>query len=419
MKKLSIFLIYLIGSATCVLNADPQSDLTKSIYTVLNKKDWVDKRFVILVLPDNITHCSDSRRNRKKEEELGALMESLGAKNYVRAFSVDEEKALNPNKPDCPMALLKTKKVDFFVIVVIKAGVYNGSLYGPILGNRTFQFSSGKVDPSLQVNLRLEVEGKEAVELKVHKDVRNLKIWTKLLKRITGMSALTDLEELRVDELDLQNVPKFDFDRPYQLVIFNNYIKDIHADDFDQNALNVDISRNLIEDDSWFCDIATIKEIDLTRNKLRFVDCLLSNDHVEKVNSSFNYISNIKARKLGNKIQFLDLSYNGLRSFPWNTFNRSGIKDLNLSNNQLYDIGVIDLSTIERVDLSNNPMLKVIIGEKSRNLKTLRISTKTVVEFKNPIKRCETSEKADKTNAREKRCVSVEYEDTQQMQNPR
>ncbi|AXR60800.1 hypothetical protein [Leptospira mayottensis] len=48
----------------------------------------------------------------------------------------------------------------------------------------------------MQANLRLETEGKEPTELKIHKDVRNLKIWTKLLKRITGMSALTDLEEL-------------------------------------------------------------------------------------------------------------------------------------------------------------------------------------------------------------------------------
>lgn len=40
----------------------------------------------------------------------------------------------------------------------------------------------------------------------------------------------------------------------------------------------------------------------------------------------------------------------------------------------------------------------------------LRISTKTVVEFKNPIKRCEVNEKADKTNSPEKQCVSVEYE---------
>ncbi|WP_254055532.1 hypothetical protein [Leptospira mayottensis] len=99
MNKLSIFLIYLIGAATCALYADPQSDLAKSIYTILEKKYWVEKRFVILVLPDSITRCSDNRRNRKKEEELGALMESLGAKNYVKDFSVDEEKALNPNRP--------------------------------------------------------------------------------------------------------------------------------------------------------------------------------------------------------------------------------------------------------------------------------------------------------------------------------
>ncbi|WP_176087514.1 leucine-rich repeat domain-containing protein, partial [Leptospira alexanderi] len=318
MKKLYIFLIYLIGAATCALYADPQSDLANSIYTVLNKKDWVDKRFAILVLPDGPNHCSDNRRNRKKEEELGALLGSLGAKNYVRDFSVDEEKALKPELSNCPTVLLKTKKVDFIVTVVIKAGVYKGFLYGPILENREFQFSSGKTDPTLQATLLLETEGKETIELKIHKDVRNLKIRAKFLNRITGMPALTDLEELRVDELELQNIPKFDFDRPYKLAIFHNYIKDLHATDFDQNAFSVDISRNLIEDDTWFCDISTIKEIYIFRNKLRTADCLLSNDHVEKVKSSFNYISNIKARKLGKKIKFLDLSYNGIRSFPWN-----------------------------------------------------------------------------------------------------
>lgn len=59
-------------------------------------------------------------------------MESLGAKNYVKDFSVDEEKALNPNRPGCPMALLKTEKVDFLVIVNIIAGEYKGDPYSKI-----------------------------------------------------------------------------------------------------------------------------------------------------------------------------------------------------------------------------------------------------------------------------------------------
>ncbi|TGK32357.1 leucine-rich repeat domain-containing protein, partial [Leptospira gomenensis] len=41
MKRLVVFLIYLLGSATCALYADPQSDLTKSIYATLEKKGWV------------------------------------------------------------------------------------------------------------------------------------------------------------------------------------------------------------------------------------------------------------------------------------------------------------------------------------------------------------------------------------------
>ncbi|WP_078125129.1 leucine-rich repeat domain-containing protein [Leptospira alexanderi] len=404
MKKLYIFLIYLIGTATCALYADPQNDLANSIYETLSKKKWVEKRFAFIVLPDGRARCSDSLRNRKKEEELGVLLESLGAKNYVRDFSIDEEKVLNPDRQLCPMALYKTEKVDFIVTVNILAGVYKGYLSGLKLEDYERHFTFGKTDPTLQATLLLETEGKEPIELKIHKDVRNLKIRAKFLNRITGMPALTDLEELRVDELELQNIPKFDFDRPYKLAIFHNYIKDLHATDFDQNAFSVDISWNLIEDDTWFCDIATIKEIHISRNKLRTADCLLSNDHVEKVKSSFNYISNIKARKLGKKIKFLDISYNGIRSFPWNALNESGMKDLNLSNNHLYDIAVIDLSTIETVDLSNNPILKVVIGEKSKNLKLLKVSTKTVVDFKNPIKRCEAGEKADK------QCVSVEYE---------
>ncbi|WP_244894564.1 leucine-rich repeat domain-containing protein, partial [Leptospira alexanderi] len=298
--------------------ADPQSDLANSIYATLDKKKWVDKRFAILVLPDGPMRCSDNLRNRKKEEELGTLLGSLGAKNYVRDFSVDEEKTLNHRSKICPMALYKTEKIDFLVTVNIIAGEYRGFLNGLRLENFQKHFTFGKIDPTLQATLLLETEGKEPIELKIHKDVRNLKIWAKFLNRITGMPALTDLEELRVDELGLQKIPKFDFDRPYKLAIFNNYIKDLHATDFDQNAFSVDISWNLIEDDTWFCDISTIKEIYIFRNKLRTADCLLSNDHVEKVDSSFNYISNIKARKLGKKIKFLDLSYNGIRSFPWN-----------------------------------------------------------------------------------------------------
>ncbi|TGK57979.1 leucine-rich repeat domain-containing protein [Leptospira gomenensis] len=266
------------------------------------------------------------------------------------------------------------------------------------------------MDPSLQANLRLEIEGKEAAELKIHKDVRNLKIWTKLLKRISGMSSLTDLVELRVDELDLQNIPRFDFDRPYRLGIFNNYIKDIHASDFDPNAFSVDISRNLLEDDVWFCETSTIREINVVRNKLRSVDCLLSNDHVETVESSFNYITNISSRKIGKRLKSFDLSYNGLRSFPWKLFNESFLRDVDLSNNQLYDIAVIDLSTIERINVSKNPILKVVVGAKSRNLRELRISPQTVVEFKAPITRCEGVDLTSKTASPEKRCVKVEYE---------
>ncbi|EMO59680.1 leucine rich repeat protein [Leptospira santarosai str. CBC1416] len=173
---------------------------------------------------------------------------------------------------------------------------------------------------------------------------------------------------------------------------------------------HVDISWNLLEDDVWFCDTSTIREINVVRNKLRSVDCLLSNDHVETVKSSFNYISNISSRKIGKSLKSLDLSYNGLRSFSWKMFNESGMKDLDLSNNQLYDIAMIDLSTIERVDLSKNPILKVVIGEKSKNLKILRVSPKTVVEFKNPISRCASVDSTSKTPSPEKNCVKVEYE---------
>ncbi|TGK56642.1 leucine-rich repeat domain-containing protein, partial [Leptospira gomenensis] len=72
--------------------ADPQSDLTKSIYATLEKKGWVDKRFAFIVLPDGPNQCEDRLRNRKLEERLATLMENLGAKNYVKDFSVDEEK---------------------------------------------------------------------------------------------------------------------------------------------------------------------------------------------------------------------------------------------------------------------------------------------------------------------------------------
>lgn len=409
MKILSIFLIYLIGATTCSLYADPQSDLVKSIYATLEKKNFVDKRFAIIVWPDYMNLCEDRLRHRK-EEELGVLMQNLGAKNFVRDFSVDAEKSLNPEITHCTTALLKTKKIDLIITVNIIAGVYKGFLYGPILGNRMFHFSAGKTDLSLQITLHLEAEGKEVNELKIHKDIRRLNIRNRYLHRITGMSALTDLEAIIVSDLDLQKVPKFDFDRPYSISLNNNSIRDLHATDFDKNAFSVEMYRNLIEDDVWFCDVDSIKEINIARNKLRATDCLLSNDHVEKVNGSFNYISNISARKIGKNLKSLDLSYNGIRNFPWKLFNESGIKDLDLSNNQIYNIAIIDLMTIEKIDLSKNPLMKVIIGEKSKNLKVLRISPKTIVEFKEPIKRCEADEKMGNKNVPEKRCVSVEYE---------
>lgn len=408
MKKLSIFLIYLIGTITCSLYADPQEDLVKSIYATLEKKNWVDKRFTFIVLPDGPTRCEDRLRNRKVEEELAVLMQSFGAKKYVKDFSVDQEKTLDPRRKRCPPALLETKKVDFIIIVNIIAGVYKAYLNGLKLEDFEKHFTFGLVNPSLQTNLLLEVENKEPVELKTHKDVRNLKIWIKLLKRISGMPALTDLEGLRVDELDLQNIPRFDFDRPYRLEIFNNYIKDLHASDFDPNAFYVDISWNHIEDDLWFCDISTIREINIARNRLRTVGCLISNDHVEKVNGSFNYISNISVRKIGKKLQFLDLSYNGIRNFPWTALNESSLKEVDLSNNQIYDIVTLNLSTLEKADLSKNPTLKVVLGEKSKNLRLLRVSPNAVVEFSNSLKRCESGDKVHKTAS--KGCVVVEYE---------
>ncbi|TGK44017.1 leucine-rich repeat domain-containing protein [Leptospira gomenensis] len=410
MKRLVVFLIYLLGSATCALYADPQSDLTKSIYATLEKKGWVDKRFAFIVLPDGPTRCEDRLRNRKLEERLAALMETLGAKNYVKDFSVDEEKALSPERTRCPMALYKTGKVDCFVMVYVIAGVYKGYLYSLRPENRMFVYNFGVTDPSLQATLRLGMEGKEPIELKIHKDVRNLNIRSKYLNQIIGMSALTDLETINVSDLDLQNIPRFDFDRPYKLEIFNNYIKDIHASDFDPNAFYVNISWNLLEDDVWFCETSTIREINVVRNKLRSVDCLLSNDHVETVESSFNYITNISSRKIGKRLKSFDLSYNGLRSFPWKLFNESFLRDVDLSNNQLYDIAVIDLSTIERINVSKNPILKVVVGAKSRNLRELRISPQTVVEFKAPITRCEGVDLTSKTASPEKRCVKVEYE---------
>ncbi|MBW9231958.1 leucine-rich repeat domain-containing protein [Leptospira santarosai] len=410
MKRLAVFLIYLIGSATCTLYADPQDDLVKSIYATLEKKGWVEKRFAFIVLPDGPTRCEDRLRNRKLEERLAALMENLGAKNYVKDFSVDEEKSSSPERTRCPMALYKTEKIDCFIMVNVIAGVYKGYLYSLKPENRMFVYTFGATNPSLQTTLRLGIEGKEPIELKIHKDVRNLNMRSKYLDQIIGMRVLTDLETINVSDLDLQNIPRFDFDRPYRLEIFNNYIKDIHASDFDPNAFHVDISWNLLEDDVWFCDTSTIREINVVRNKLRSVDCLLSNDHVETVKSSFNYISNISSRKIGKSLKSLDLSYNGLRSFPWKMFNESGMKDLDLSNNQLYDIAMIDLSTIERVDLSKNPILKVVIGEKSKNLKILRVSPKTVVEFKNPISRCASVDSTSKTPSPEKNCVKVEYE---------
>lgn len=408
MKKLSIFLIYLIGTITCSLYADPKSDLVKSIYATLEKKNWVDKRFAFIVWPDYMNLCEDRLRDRKKEEEFGALMQSLGAKNFVKDFSVDAEKSLNPEITRCPTALLKTKKIDLIITVNIIAGLYKGFLYGPILDNRVFHFSAGKTDLSQQATLRLEADGKEVDELKIHKDIRRLSIRNRFLYRITGMSALTDLETINVSDLDLQNIPKFDFDRPYSISMNNNSIKDVHATDFDKNVFSVEMYRNLIEDDVWFCDIDSIKEVNITSNKLRVADCLLSNDHVEKVSGSFNYISNISVRKIGKKLQSLDLSYNGIRNFPWNALNESSLKEVDLSNNQIYDIVTLNLSTIEKIDISKNPTLKVVVGEKSKNLRLLRVSPNAVVEFSNSLKHCESGDKVNKIAPNG--CVVVEYE---------
>lgn len=203
---------------------------------------------------------------------------------------------------------------------------------------------------------------------------RLVSIITELLSKDTDFSKLSwnEVESISLKDCSLENIKDLDSFLPNlrKLDISDNQVT--FLDGLPKNVMNLNISKNKIENITSFKNYNAIQILDVSTNKLKNLNHFVNTLHLTRLNVSNNMISSLDGIKGLINLSYLNLSQNELSGvLDFSIFNFECLQELNLSENRITSVvGLDNLKELRVLNLNENRLTSISSNEAS-NLKKL------------------------------------------------